>query len=506
MNIFRSRFLMVAGLAGAAGLMLNVNCGGGGEGGTGGSTGSGGTTSTGGKGGSSSGGNVGSGGSATGGSTATGGKGGSGTGGSATGGNGSGGSATGGGSGGSATGGGAGGAAGAGSGGSAGGGGGAKGGAGGSSNTDGGTQQYAAFAYTFDKNVQSWTLNNYNSGGNLLDVDGGPVPTLTWDSSVGSTGTTPSGSLKVDATYSNYSQYVQAVVNISPSVNASGKEVSVYVMLDAEDGGATWPGNVQVSANTAGNGYTQIIKSITAAGQWMQITLPLTASGSFDPTQLIQIGVEFTTYSKPEGGTFGATQHRTFHIDTVTDGSGLPPPPALNATFDSGLQGFGLFDSGDGFGDAGAAAATLTFDSTVGDPAAGSAKLVIPFTSYNQQLDTQINPGTGSPLDLTGKTIHAKVRLDSGTFTSGYINLHVSGPDYGHYEGATSGSVNASGLTAGQWVDLSIDLSAITATGFDASKIIQIGLQFGTGGGPEGGAFPTSTQPVTFHIDSIVSQ
>ncbi len=36
MNSFRSRFLMVAGLAGTAGLLLNVNCGGGSSGGTGG--------------------------------------------------------------------------------------------------------------------------------------------------------------------------------------------------------------------------------------------------------------------------------------------------------------------------------------------------------------------------------------------------------------------------------------------------------------------------------------
>ncbi len=113
-------------------------------------------------------------------------------------------------------------------------------------------------------------------------------------------------------------------------------------MLDAEDGGATWPGNVQVSASTGSsyNGYTQIIKSITTAGTWLKVELPLTGVASpFDPSQLIQIAVEFVTYGKPEGGTFGAPQHRTFHIDTVTDGSGNPPPPPLNATFDSSLQG-----------------------------------------------------------------------------------------------------------------------------------------------------------------------
>jgi hypothetical protein len=484
---------MVAGLVGTAGLLVNVNCGSGGGGGTGGTTGTGGSA-TGGKGGTGTGG-TGTGGNGTGGTSSTGGKGGT----TATGGNG-GTSATGGNGGTSATGGNGGASATGGSGGKG------TGGSGGNSNTDGGTQQYAAFSYTFDKDVQGWALNTGNtSAGNLSNVDGGVKPVLTWDSSTGSPGTTPNGSLKIDATYSDYSQFAQVAVNPKPAINATGRSVSVYVMLDAEDGGATWPGNVQVSASSGAsyNGYTQVIKSMTA-GQWMQVTLPLTASSSFDPTQLVQIGVQFVTYSRPEGGSFGAPQHRTFHVDTVTDGSGLPPAPPLYVTFDSSLNGLSLSDSSFKFPDGGTGPA-LTFDSTAGDPANGSAKLVIPFNSYNQQLDTQIN--LSPTVDLTGKTLHAKVRLDSGTFTAGYINLHVSAPDYSHYAQASTGSISASGLTAGQWVDLSIVLSSITSpSGFDPSKVLQVGVQFGTSGGPEGGAFPTSTQPVTFHIDSIVAQ
>ncbi|HVV50786.1 MAG TPA: hypothetical protein VHO06_14065, partial [Polyangia bacterium] len=377
----------------------------------------------------------------------------------------------------------------------------------GASNTDGGTQQYAAFSYTFDSGVQGWGLNGTNtSAGNLQNVDGGPVPTLVWDNSIGSPSTTPNGSLKIDATYSDYLQFVQAVVNIKPTVNATGREVSVYVMLDAEDAGAAWPGNVQVSANSGAtyNGYTQIIKPIGTPGQWMKVELPLTASSSFDPTQVIQIGVEFTTYSRPDGGTFGAPQHRTFHIDTVTDGSGLPPPPPLNLTFDSSLQGYSLAASGFMFPDGGTGP-SLVFDGTTGDPA-GSAKLMVPFNSYNQQLDTQIN--LSPTVDLTGKTLHAKVMLDSGTFPAGYVQLHASGPDYSHYaQAGSTGSINATTLGSGKWVDLTMDLSAVTVSGFDASKILQVGIQFGTGSsGTDGGTFPTTGEPLTFHIDSIVAQ
>ena len=87
------------------------------------------------------------------------------------------------------------------------------------------------------------------------------------------------------------------------------------------------------------------------------------------------------------------------------------------------MQGLSLSAASFKFPDGGMGPA-LTFDSTVGDPA-GSAKLVIPFNAYNQQLDTQIN--LSPTVDLTGKTIHAKVMLDSGTLTAGYIQLHVSG-------------------------------------------------------------------------------
>ncbi len=58
-------------------------------------------------------------------------------------------------------------------------------------------------------------------------------------------------------------------------------------MLDAEDGGATWPGNVQVSASTGSsyNGYTQIIKPLSTAGTWLKVELPLTGVASpFDPS------------------------------------------------------------------------------------------------------------------------------------------------------------------------------------------------------------------------------
>jgi hypothetical protein len=439
---------------------MNVNCGGSSGGGTGG------TTSTGGKGGTGTGGT--STGGAAGSGTSTGGTAGSGTGGTA--GSGTGGTAGGGGA-----------------------------------NTDGGTQQYAAFSFTFDKDTQGWGFNTNDKptdgSVNLSLGDAGSPPTLTWDSAVGDP---TNGSLEINATFSGYRQFVQTAVGIKTTVDATGRTASAWVMLDKQDGGSALPVGAQLEFNSGAsyNGFAGTSYTSLTPGTWTKLSLPLTASSAFDPTQIVQVAVQFITESQPDGGAaFGAPVHATFHVDTVTDGSGLPLPPPVDFTFDTSLQGFSLSDSG--FTPDGGTAPTLTFDSAAGDPA-GSAKLVIPFTGYNEQLDTQFN--LSPTADLTGKTLHAKVRLDSGTFTSGYINLHVSGPDYAHYEKATTGSINASGLTAGQWVDLSITLSAITDTGFDPAHILQVGIQFGTGSGPDGGVFPTSTQPVTFHIDSIIAQ
>src|SRR6185312_3715517 len=163
MNIFRSRFLLVAGLAGAAGLLVNVNCSSGGGGGTGGTTGTGGTSSTGGK--------SGTGGTGTGGSSSTGG-----------------------------------------SGGAAGGNAGAAGGAAGGSTGVGGAIAGTALA-TFDPTdagataaLEGFVLDKTANAGNLaLATDAEPAATLVWD---GTEGDPADGSLKIDAPFHAYNESV----------------------------------------------------------------------------------------------------------------------------------------------------------------------------------------------------------------------------------------------------------------------------------------------------------
>ncbi len=478
MTTFRSRFLLAMGLAGAAGLLTNVNCGSGGGGGTGGHAGAG---QTGGKGGNG-----------TAGATATGGVGQAGSGGSAgtTGVAGSGGNA------GSTT---------TGSGNSAGGGGttgvaGAAGGQGGTAGGAGGSVAFASFVpFTFDKNVQGWSLNNNATVGNLVNLDGGAPPSLGWASGVGS----PSaGSVKVEATFTNYNQFVLASVNLQPLVDVTGKTLTAWVMLASVDGGPAFDGAAQLQASATSNYIPASSTSATLTpGVWKQLTVaPKTQNPSFDETQLIQLGVSFNSGSKADGGAFTPVT-ATFYIDTVTDGSGAPPPPAINHTFDKSIQSYYMDAPNFPVADGGTGPA-ISFDSAVGDPAPGSLEVTVPFSGYRQFASPEVN--IWPPADITGKILHAKVMLMSGTFPSGYAYLHVSAPDFNHYaQGAT---VGATAFTPGTWVDLTLDPSTITAAGFDPTAVIQVGVQIGTGDQPDGGTFPTTGTDLTFHIDSIVTQ
>jgi hypothetical protein len=209
--------------------------------------------------------------------------------------------------------------------------------------------------------------------------------------------------------------------------------------------------------------------------------------------------VNFSTGAGPEGGTFGAPVHAVFHIDSYTDGSGEPPPPALSDTFDKSVESYAVSTS---VTDAGTPP-VLTWDGTVGQPTPGSLKLTADYTNYNQTVNATVNI---SPLiNLMGKTIHAQVMLDKtdagSTFTSGYVQLHASSTGFIFSNGA------AFSLTPGVWTDVTEVLAtpAFASANFDPTQIIQVGVQIATGSGPEGGAFPGS-EHLTFHIDSIVAQ
>src|SRR6185312_6316490 len=331
MNIFRSRFLLVAGLAGAAGLLVNVNCSSGGGGGTGGTTGTGGTSSTGGK--------SGTGGTGTGGSSSTGGAGGhatGGAGGAATGG--AGGNATGG-AGGAATGG-AGGNATGGSGGAAGGNAGAAGGAAGGSTGVGGAIAGTALA-TFDPTdagataaLEGFVLDKTANAGNLaLATDAEPAATLVWD---GTEGDPADGSLKIDAPFHAYNESVNLQKGYANTdlQDWTGK-TTLHVRVRIDSGlnpSPNFPTGIQPYVTSYGAPTTDggapsynfcgTYQNAVAGNGWADYTVSLATShcASLDVSKILNFGVQIQTGggAAADAGQPAAPTPAIVHVDSFS--------------------------------------------------------------------------------------------------------------------------------------------------------------------------------------------
>jgi hypothetical protein len=197
------------------------------------------------------------------------------------------------------------------------------------------------------------------------------------------------------------------------------------------------------------------------------------------------------------GGTGGTVTHKVnYTFDSSTQNF------MLNTYFEpANLGGLAPVDGGTdgGSGDAGAPLASVTFEPADGSPANGSLKVSATFTDYNKYVDAIIN--LPSALDLTGRTLHGKVKLvsTSAPFPGG-IQFHVStGANY-TYAGMPGLVVPA----VGAWGDIAADLTALSAAGFDPTMVVQMGVQFYSGSAPAGGP-ATLAAPITavFLVDTI---
>jgi hypothetical protein len=189
-------------------------------------------------------------------------------------------------------------------------------------------------------------------------------------------------------------------------------------------------------------------------------------------------------------------------------------PSDVNYTFDHGTEGWVLdkyaqqpTNLGAGVPDGGSGP-TLRFADTDGDPVVGTLALTVAFTAPDQYVIAGV--AFGQPgLDLAGKTLHARVRLVSGSLGDGRLFLGaLSGPSYILAE--TPG-LDAASLSAGAWVPVSLDLGATTTAGFDASKIVQVVVRVAAsavsldGGAPDGASF-AGTGDLVFQIDSVTDR
>ena len=147
------------------------------------------------------------------------------------------------------------------------------------------------------------------------------------------------------------------------------------------------------------------------------------------------------------------------------------------------------------------AAPTLTFDGTVGSPSPGSLKVTATFTDCGQYVDAAIS-GLSPLRNLTGKTLHGKLQVTSGTFSGG-AQLHLStGTNYDAY--TSIGFLLGANGTFG---DASLPLTnppADPTHPIDPTSVIQIGVQIFSGSAcTTTMPYPNAGMPVTFNIDTI---
>ncbi len=177
-----------------------------------------------------------------------------------------------------------------------------------------------AVEYTFDNGIEGWTFNTYDDPtfANLAVrvPPGGRPPTLAFQ---GADGDPSPGSLQVTAPFTALDQYVDANVGYAqPGLDLTGRSLHVMVKLVS----GTF-GGMQFHASSGAN-YTYTAAPFVDSlpvGQWVPLTLDLTTGTSpgFDPTQVIQLGVQFFSGFSSDGGTFVNAGDTVVEIDTLTD-------------------------------------------------------------------------------------------------------------------------------------------------------------------------------------------
>jgi hypothetical protein len=140
---------------------------------------------------------------------------------------------------------------------------------------------------------------------------------------------------------------------------------------------------------------------------------------------------------------------------------------------------------------------SLEFSPSDGDPDPGSIRMSVTFTDFEQYVAAVV--GTAPGIDLRGKTLHARVRLASGSLSSGNVQLIArTGP---LYIGASGSPILAADLAAGTWVSMDLDLGTATVTDFDPSKVEQIAVLLWSG--DAGASAFQSTGETVLEIDNV---
>lgn len=151
--------------------------------------------------------------------------------------------------------------------------------------------------------------------------------------------------------------------------------------------------------------------------------------------------------------------------------------------------------------------ASKDFDGASATP--GSMMIQATYTNWNQSVSVEVNgpsDANNNPIDLTGKTLHAKVQLVKGLSPNpsapGGVVFYIktgSAYDWGQ---APWTNLNSPGT----WIDVAFDTSAPasgSSANFNPKLPIQMGFQISSGGGGTVGAFGSVPQDTVVYIDQI---
>ena len=176
----------------------------------------------------------------------------------------------------------------------------------------------------------------------------------------------------------------------------------------------------------------------------------------------------FDTYPATNERNLGAPQPTDGGVDAQVFDGGVVTPPLLSA------------------------------DTVVGDPAAGSLKVSVVFTSCDQYVDPVV--AIAPSLNLTGKTIHARIQQTSGAFSGG-AQLHASSGTAYVYVAAPITLPTTPGTFAAASLDLTTAMATPPAV-FDPTAIVQVGIKIFSGYSCIA-PYPNAGVPVVFNIDTV---
>jgi hypothetical protein len=170
--------------------------------------------------------------------------------------------------------------------------------------------------YGFDSSSQGFVLSDYATPDNLGWSGSGSSPKLTWDASVGDP---TNGSLRVEVTYTDYGQHVDAILPLAVTTDFTGKLLRARVRVDS---GSFAGGRMTLHA-LAGTPLVWASGPYIApsAGAWSELFFDTrTVDGTFDPSRTVQLGLQIMDGISPSAGAvFPGPSTVVFHLDTLSD-------------------------------------------------------------------------------------------------------------------------------------------------------------------------------------------